>query len=86
MMSILSNAKFLIWLAVPLSLWGATETFGLPHIRWSYSWLDEGQGHDPFADRYYTDCTFWGPFGTFAIHPSDGNCAWVQLFKKTGGG
>ena len=84
MWPLLAYAKFLIWIVVPLSFWGATEFFGLPHIRWSYTWIDEGQGYDPFARRHYTRCTFWGPNGSITIHPTGGNCGSVQFFKAEG--
>ncbi len=86
MKSLLAHTKFMFWIVVPLFLWGAHASLGLPHVRWSYSWLDEGQGIDPFAKRNFTSCTYWGPYGSFTIHPNDGNCAWLWLFKQSGGG
>lgn len=80
MRSFLSSAKFLLWITVPVAMWAAVEFNGLPHFRWKYSWVDQGQGYDPYAYRYYTDCTFWGPYGTFTIHPADGKCAWFRLY------
>lgn len=65
-----------------LAMWATVEFNGLPHFRWQYSWVDQGQGYDPFSYRYYTDCTFWGPYGTFTIYPADGQCAWFQLFLE----
>lgn len=74
--------RFMAWPAVPLALYIAYAAVGLPHIRWSFTWVDEGQGHDPLADRFFLSCTFWGPFGRFTFdHPADGKCAWV-IFRK----
>lgn len=75
-----SYARYFIWIVVPVAMWAAVEFNGLPHFRWQYSWVDQGQGYDPFAYRHYTDCTFWGPYGTFKIYPANGKCAWFQLF------
>ncbi|PHR55173.1 MAG: hypothetical protein COA47_14345 [Robiginitomaculum sp.] len=80
----LFRASYLLWIIVPLALFGAKETFGLPHVRTSYSWVDEGQGMDPFTRRFYTKCLFWGPYGGYTIHPTDGHCAWVRFFKPDG--
>lgn len=76
------SLRFMTWIIVPVVLYLAYATFGLPHIRWSYTWLDEGQGFDPLAQRYYTRCSFRGPFGQFDIHhPAQGKCAWI-IFRK----
>lgn len=81
-----SRARFLklgyfAWLVMPLGLWLAYDAFGLPHAIWSYSWIDEGQGMDPFAERFYTRCTFIGPYGTFTQSAEYGRCAYVKFFK-----
>ena len=76
------SLRFLPWIIVPAALYFAYAVFGLPHVRWSYSWLDEGQGFDPPAERHYTSCTFWGPHGRFTFHdPAHGKCAWI-IFRK----
>jgi len=89
-MSTLKNAfgplRYFLWIIVPVIIFLIYLIWGLPHVRWSYSWLDQGQGNDPFADRNYTSCTYWGPYGGFTVYPNDGNCALVWLFKKGGGG
>lgn len=73
--------SYFLWLVVPLGLWAAYDAFGLPHAIWSYSWIDEGQGMDPFAKRHYTRCTFIGPYGTFTQSAEYGRCAYVKFFK-----
>jgi len=78
----MKRLRFFTWIAFPLGLYLAYAQIGLPHLRWSYSWVDGGQGFDPLAARYYTRCTFWGPYGRFTLHhPPRGKCAWV-IFKK----
>jgi hypothetical protein len=72
---------YFLWLVVPLGLWAGYDAFGLPHTIWSYSWIDEGQGMDPFAERHYTRCTFIGPYGTFTQNAEYGRCSYVKFFK-----
>ena len=81
------RARYFVWLIVPLLVYAASfKNIGTPYFRWSYSWADNGQGYDPFADRYYTRCTYVGlkPFkgvtpaaqSSITIYPTNGNCAW----------
>lgn len=74
---------YFLWIIVPLALYGVYAAFGLPHGIWSYSFIDEGQGHDPHADRYYTRCTFLGPYGAFTTYPTNGRCAWVRFYQAS---
>ena len=53
--------RFLWWMIIPVGVYFAYLIFGLPHFIWSYSWVDEGQGYDPWAQRYYTRCNFHRP-------------------------
>lgn len=78
----MKTLRFFKWLVVPLVLYLTYAVVGLPYLRWSYTFLDEGQGHDPLAPRYYLTCTFWGPAGRFRIdHPQEGHCPLI-LFRK----
>lgn len=74
--------SYFFWVIVPLALWLTYMAFGLPHAIWSYSWIDQGQGMDPFADRYYTRCRFIGPYGQFEQPARNGDCEWVRFFKS----
>ena len=38
---------YFIWIIIPAGLYLTYLILGLPHVIWSYSWLDQGQGHDP---------------------------------------
>ena len=73
--------SYFVWVIVPVGLWFAYDTIGLPHAIWSYSWIDQGQGMDPFAHRIYTRCRFIGPYGQFDEPAEFGRCAWVKFFK-----
>lgn len=73
--------SYFAWLIVPLGLWLTYDAFGLPHGLWSYSWIDQGQGMDAFAERYYTRCNYVGPFGEFPGAAENGRCAYVKFFK-----
>lgn len=79
------NLRFFLWVSVPILAFLAFQLYGLPHFRWSYSWRNDGQGYNPFASRYYTSCTYIGPYETFTIRPSNGQCDWV-IFSKSDGG
>lgn len=72
---------YFAWVVVPVGLWFTYNTIGLPHGIWSYSWIDQGQGMDPFAYRTYTRCRFIGPYGQFDEPAEFGRCAWVKFFK-----
>lgn len=73
--------SYFVWVIVPVGLWLAYDTIGLPHAIWSYSWIDQGQGMDPFAHRTYTRCRFIGPYGQFDEPAEFGRCAWVKFFN-----
>lgn len=73
---------YFVWIVVPVALFIAYLAFGLPHVIWSYSFLDNGRGNDPFVERHYTRCTFIGPYGSFTTHPADGTCPWFRFFKE----
>lgn len=77
--------SYFAWLVVPLTLYGSVLAWGLPHGCWSYSWIDRGQGSNPFAHRYYTRCRYVGPYGAFDFHPSDGKCPWFRFYHAPKG-
>lgn len=74
--------SYFAWLVVPAGLWLTYQLFGLPHLIWSYKWIDSGQGMSPFAQRTYTRCRFVGPYGEFDIPARGGQCAWVRFVKE----
>ncbi len=63
------------------ALYGVYLAYGLPHGIWSYAFIDQGQGHSPFAHRYYTRRHFIGPYGGFTVPAQGGRCGWVKFFK-----
>jgi hypothetical protein len=80
----LIRASFFLWLIVPTAAYLAYQAYGLPHVIWSYSWLDNGRGYDPYASRHYTSCTYVGPYGVFTDAAPGGRCGWVQFHKARG--
>lgn len=78
----LIRASFFWWLIVPITLFGAYQSFGLPHLIWSYQFLDNGNPYDLDVPRTYTRCTFVGPFGVFTVPASRGKCGLVRFFKE----
>ncbi len=83
----LLRASFFIWLIVPVAVYLAYLTFGLPHMIWSYEYRQVGRASsaNPFAGRYYTRCTFIGPYGSFSRSASNGKCGLISFFKKEAG-
>lgn len=73
--------SYFLWIVVPLAMYGVYQAYGLPHFIFSYAFIDEGQGHDPMADRYYTRCHFIGTYGGFTVPATQGRCGWVKFFK-----
>ncbi len=74
---------WIILLAILFALW---LWVGTPYIRWSYSWIDSGQGYSPYADRYYTKCRYLKLSDVSATHtlhnPNNGKCRWVLFADK----
>ncbi len=79
--------SFFIWVIVPVAIYLAYLAFGLPHMIWSYEYrqVEPASTANPFAGRYYTRCTFIGPYGSISRSASNGKCALVSFFKKEAG-
>ena len=77
------RASYFIWLIVPVLLYAVYLHVGLPHMIWSYSWRDDGQGFNPHADRYYQRCTYIGPYGAFTVFPVNGQRDWLLFQRKS---
>lgn len=78
------RAVYFVWIIVPLMILLAWQMAGLPHVIWSYDFLNEGQGFDPFAPRTYTRCTYIGPYGAFTDYsPRGGACAWFRFYHES---
>lgn len=73
---------YFVWIIFPIAIFIAYLALGLPHVIWSYSFLDNGRGNDPFAERHYTRCTFIGPYGSFTTYPANGTCPWFRFFRE----
>ncbi len=81
------RASYFIWTLVAAAVYMTCLSLGLPHVIWSYDWRDTGQGDDLSAERFYTRCTYVGPYGAFTEHfPMDGKCAWLRFKKNRGVG
>lgn len=79
------NLRFAIWIVVPVAVFLAYLKMGLPHFIWSYTWANNGT-YDPFTARWYTRCTFAGPYGSFTTYPTNGRCDWLVFRKDHSGG
>ena len=78
----LISPSYFVWIIVPLALYGIYASIGLPHVIWSYRFVDNGSPYDPALARYYTSCTFWGPYGLHNVAASNGHCGYVAFFKE----
>jgi len=76
------RVSYFAWILLPAALFLAYLLFGLPHMIWSYDWLDQGHSYGDFKNRHYTRCTFIGPYGAFTTYPTNGKCGWVLLRKS----
>jgi hypothetical protein len=73
------------WIALPIGGYAVYSLYGLPHVIFSYSFFDNGDPHNSLAKRFYSECSFVGPYGTFDVPASNGKCAWVRFFKPRSG-
>lgn len=78
-------AAFCLWVIVPLGLWLGVTYWGTPHIVFSYRFYDNGDRHNPFADRTYFECTYIGWLGAVTVPAEDGRCPMVRVFQREGG-
>lgn len=65
--------RYLLWIPAVLVGWTLIQAKGLPHLRAHY--VFSAKSYDPLAERDYHECTYLGPYGSFRIVPSDGQCA-----------
>lgn len=72
-----------LWLALPMAGYATYQFYGTPHVIWSYRFLDNGDPHNPFAERVYTSCTYlgWG-WETITVPDRHGRCPWLRLFHQ----
>ncbi len=76
--------SFFIWLIVPVIFYGIYSVYGLPHMIWSRTWIDQGQGLNPFAYRHYIRCSYVGFYGGRTIPASNATCNWIIFYKQEG--
>ena len=80
----LLRPSYFVWLPVLLLGAAVLHVAGLPHVIWSYAWRDNGASYGDIAGRYYTRCTYVGPFGAFTEFPDDGRCGLIRFFRAEG--
>lgn len=72
------------WIALPLAGFWIYSAHGLPHAVLKYSFIPNGAPYDLDVPRTYTDCTYFGPYGSFTTGAPNGRCIWVRFFKPRG--
>ena len=83
----LSILRYAVWVPLFGGLYLAFLAFGLPHLAFNYSYLDDGRGYEPFAPgRWYTSCTYVGYYGHFYYKTRNGTCPWFKFYKSDAGG
>jgi len=82
MIRTLKYASLFLWVLGPMSVYGFYATHGLPHVIWRYTFWDNGDGNNPFAERHYTSCTFIGWYGEYTVAAEAGYCPWLRFFQK----
>jgi hypothetical protein len=73
---------YFAWVVVPVAVYAAYASYGLPHLVWSYDYANSGAS---WSETHFTRCTYLGPYGAITIHPVDGSCAWIAFFRKEAG-
>lgn len=79
----LKYLSLFLWIAGAGLVYGLYVSFGLPHVIWSYTFRDNGDPYNPYAERHYISCTFAGPNGVFKTPARNGRCGWVKFFRVT---
>lgn len=77
--------SYLTWLIVPALLFAGYQAYGLPHLIWWRTWVDEGRGYDPHQPRTYISCTYIGPYDPITVPATHGACTWIVFFQDTAG-
>ncbi|MEM7522452.1 MAG: hypothetical protein AAF360_01570 [Pseudomonadota bacterium] len=78
----LAYASLFLWTLVPVAIAGVYHAKGTPHLIWSYTFAPNGDPHNPFADRHYWTCTYWGLSGQHTVPATAGHCSWVRFFHE----
>ncbi len=79
----LKYLSLFVWLLGAGALYGVYVSYGLPHVIWNYTFLDNGDRYNLFAERHYLSCSFIGPYGVFKMNAQNGRCDWVLLFRTS---
>ena len=74
-------AALLLWLAVPLSVYGIYTAYGTPHFVYEYTFTG-GSRSDVRLPRHYLTCTYVGWHGSRTVPARDGRCPWVRFFHE----
>ena len=79
--------RYGVWVPVLGLLYLAFVSWGIPHLAFNYTYLDDGRGYEPFAPgRWYTSCTYIGYYGHFHYEAENGTCPWFKFYKQDSAG
>lgn len=79
MIRLFKYGSLFLWIAGAAALYGLYATKGLPHVIFSYTFLDNGDRFNPYAKRHYTSCSFAGPYSSNLAMKI--NVPWRRLSK-----
>ncbi len=78
----MSFVRFFIWVGVLAAILFVWTGAGSPYVIWSYSFRDNGDPNNPFAERYYTSCTCTNFRASITVPAEAGHCGWVRFFSE----
>lgn len=69
------------WLVAVGAVYWVYQSYGLPNLLWSYSFIDNDDRYNPHIKRFYTSCTYLGPYGAFTQDARNGRCPLLRLHR-----
>ena len=78
----LFRLSYFVWIIPAVLLYALAGTIGAPHVIWNRTWIDRGQGYDPFAHRTYVRCSYLGAQGEVWLPAESGRCALVRFLGE----
>jgi hypothetical protein len=75
-----------VWVPVVAALYLSILVVGLPHMLWTYDFRAPTRYSTDFDSRFYTRCSYAGPYGVVNGSPKNGRCAWIRFMTAPGRG
>lgn len=75
------HLRFFLWVVPFFLATSALQDLGTPHVIWSYTYHEQ-RSNGPFANRYYTSCSYVGVNSYITLPARSGRCEWVHWAKQ----